>query len=58
MKVVCSMVKKNKYKKVKFEKKILKSLKQMIELNQIDYSKMYDSLPSSNICKIKKLDRR
>lgn len=52
------MVKKNKYKKVKFKKKILKSLKQMLELNQIDYSKMYDSLPSSDICKIKKFDRR
>lgn len=52
------MVKKNKYKKIKFEKKILKSLKQMFELNQIDYSKMYDSLPSNDICKIKKIDRR
>lgn len=44
------MIKKNKYKK-----KILKSLKQLIELNQIDFSKMYDNLSGYDVCKVKKI---
>lgn len=49
------MIKKNKYKKLKYKKKILKSLKQILELNQIDFSKIYNNLPSSDICKTKKI---
>lgn len=44
------MIKKNKYKK-----KILKSLKQIIELNKIDFSKMYDNTYVYDVCKIKKI---
>ena len=49
------MIKKNKYKKLKYKKKLLKSLKQILELNQIDFSKIYNNLPSCDICKTKKI---
>ena len=49
------MIKKNKYKKLKYKKKLLKSLKQIFELNQIDFSKIYNNLPSCDICKTKKI---